>query len=108
MPVFDTMAQAEHYGRLVVALRTLHRIDQSEHPDYDKRYNVVLDALLAARRCGYEAGIRIDPKEPEWPVVFIELPTGQVSWHLPQHAKAWDEHTTDEKYTRIWALLSSE
>lgn len=49
-------------------------------------------------------------------VVFIDLPTGQVSWHialtdlrlfdhLPRNAgRKWDGHTTPEKYARLDAL----
>lgn len=51
--------------------------------------------------------------DPEWHgCVFIDLPTGQVSWHyhdreaglfetLPAYTKPWDGHTTAEKYTRL-------
>lgn len=53
----------------------------------------------------------------EWlNIVYIELPTGQVSWHihedlLPLFAhldydlkKKWDGHTTEEKYDRLLSL----
>lgn len=69
--------------------------------DTDARYGLILKALALANMCGYEAGIRIDPQEPEWPVVFIELPTGQVGWTIPQHSHKWDGHTTDDKWRRI-------
>jgi hypothetical protein len=47
--------------------------------------------------------------------VYIDLPTGQVSWHfhdddahlfdtLPPYAGAWDGHDTAEKYRRLNAL----
>ena len=47
--------------------------------------------------------------------VYIELPTGQVSWHfhdsqaylfdhLPQQRIEWDGHDTPEKYRRLAAL----
>lgn len=69
--------------------------------DHERRYGMVLRAVARAHTLGLVAGFRIDPKEPDWPVAFIELPTGQVSWHLPQHPNAWDGHTTEEKYDRI-------
>jgi hypothetical protein len=69
--------------------------------DHERRYGMVLRAVAKAHTLGLVAGIRSDPQEPEWPVAFIELPTGQVSWHLPQHPNAWDGHTTEEKYKRI-------
>jgi len=51
-----------------------------------------------------------------WCVVYVELPTGQVSWHVQEselslfsHAyrdigNPWDGHTTEEKYARLAAL----
>jgi|SRR6187551_3854827 len=59
-----------------------------------------------------------DPKwHHEWMnIVYITLPTGQVSWHLhdsdlPLFAHLelnekikWDGHTTEEKYERLLAL----
>lgn len=49
--------------------------------------------------------------------VYIDLPTGQVSWHfhdsqaylfagLPAYTKGWDGHTTEQKYRRLAALSS--
>lgn len=69
--------------------------------NYDVRYNLVFEALHLALKKGYNAGVRIDSLEPEWPVVYIELPTGQVSWHIPQHNQQWDGHSTEDKYRRI-------
>ena len=50
--------------------------------------------------------------------VYINLPTGQVSWHyhdsqaylfadLPPYQGAWDGHTTPEKYARLAALSAT-
>jgi hypothetical protein len=69
--------------------------------DYALRNGFVISAMRQAHIVGLPVGIRIDPEEPEWPVVFIELPTGQVSWHIPQHGIPWDGHTTEEKFERI-------
>jgi hypothetical protein len=73
---------------------------------YDLRNRTVLRALGEASTYGYEVGIRLDPSEPEWPVAFIELPTGQVSWHLKQHERTWDGHDTEEKYRRVQDFLA--
>lgn len=69
--------------------------------DYASRYRLVFEAIALALRAGIHAGIGLDPEEPDWPVAFIELPTGQVTWHFPSHPIAWDGHDTDEKYRRI-------
>ena len=74
---------------------------QEHDTEYHIRYSLVLMALGTAADLGLAAGIRFDPEEPEWPVVYIELPTGQVSWHMPQHPVPWDGHDTEEKYRRI-------
>lgn len=34
-------------------------------------------------------------------MVYLELPTGQVSWHLPAHGIGFDGHSTAEKYRRV-------
>lgn len=88
---------------LVEHLKEIARIDSQEPNvrDYDLRNVFVLHAMSRAAEIGLDVGIRIDPKEPEWPVVYIELPTGQVSWHLPQHNEEYDGHSTGEKYLRL-------
>lgn len=59
-----------------------------------------------------------DPDEPDWPVVIIETPTGQMSWHIApddvhlfEHVmetdrmcRGWDGHSTTEKYRRLAEL----
>lgn len=59
---------------------------------------------------GLKTGVRPDT---EWPVVFVELPSGQVSWHIPseefhkffpsmnKYDGEWDGHTPEEKYRRV-------
>lgn len=63
----------------------------------------------------------IDPAEPDWPVLYIEGPTGQVSWHIPKAeviaaypeftghfappGPEWDGHSIETKDDRIRALL---
>lgn len=79
-------------------------IEQNDE-NYDERYRLVLEAVARAAEVGIPTGFRLDPDEPEWPVAFIELSTGQVSWHLPQHSRAWDGHSTPQKYERIHAYV---
>jgi hypothetical protein len=77
-------------------------------------------ALVLALRCGLHGGIGTDPAEPDWPVVYLDLPDGtarrQVSWHIPQaelvgglprYAGAWDGHDNAEKARRILSFLIS-
>ncbi len=82
-------------------LAELLKIIKENDVNYDTRYKLVFKAVSLALENGLQAGVRIDENEPEWPVLYIELPTGQVSWHIPQHAEPWDCHDTEEKYRRI-------
>ncbi len=82
---------------------------------YLERNRCVLLAARLALANGLAAGMGIDEKEePGWQhVIYIDLPTGQVSWHipdsflaeiggmLPAYLKPWDGHTTEEKYWRM-------
>lgn len=84
---------------LVTELCSIHLLDMIH--SYDDRNRCVVKAVWLALMGGMEAGFRIDPEEPDWPVAFIELPTGQISFHIPSHPKIWDNHDTEEKYMRI-------
>lgn len=77
---------------------------------YRERAHLV--ALLAAL---YPSSLAYsDPDTPEWPVVTVETPAGQMSWHVapddvglfdhldgPAEGFEWDGHSTDEKYERM-------
>ena len=84
------------------------------------------DRLVAALSKVWPSRLARHPDEDEswdddwrW-IVFIDLPTGQASWHihddeLPMFAhldrvdgNPWDGHTTDEKYARLAALPTPE
>lgn len=85
---------------------------------YRERAHLV--ALVAAM---YPAVLSYsDPDEPEWPVLYVRSPAGQLSWHInkddldlfshvpvvdPDDARAqWDTHTTEEKYRRVAELAT--
>lgn len=89
--------------------------DDALNSAYTERTNLV--ALLAAI---YPSGWDYaDPACPDWPVVFIDLPTGQASWHISRedwwicaciprrHGAEWDGHTTAQKYQRIRDLIAA-
>jgi hypothetical protein len=86
---------------------------------YAERAKCVLALARAAQAMGCVAGFRDDPdlegaEAALWPVLFIDLPTGQVSWHLTiedrltasdigDYIGVWDRHDTAEKYRRLAA-----
>lgn len=70
--------------------------------------------LVAHLAAGYPSALvyGADPLTPNWPVIFIRLPTGQVSWHISpddldlfanveRGIEVWDGHDTTEKYRRV-------
>ncbi len=80
----------------------------------DRNLAVQVLAVLA-RQLGYQAGIR--NREDEWPILYVELPTGQVSWHIPKEEIAayfpdypgeWDGHDLKEKRDRIRRFLEAQ
>lgn len=73
-------------------------------------------AKLAGRQ-GYKVGLQIDPDEPDWPVLMIDLPTGQVGYHLPkdeivgewpEYDKEWDGHSLAEKRERVGRFIDGK
>jgi hypothetical protein len=84
---------------------------------YAERDMLVALVCRLSQMAGFEVHIAPDETQPdEWKnVVFVELPSGQVSWHI--HVKElgwfedvprrddnkWDGHTDEEKYARVLA-----
>lgn len=81
---------------------------------YTDRNQAFLALAKLAKGAGMDCGIGFDPKEPEWPFVFICLPTGQVAAHYPAeelaaidwlprypHNEMWDGHTLEQKRSRM-------
>lgn len=85
---------------------------------YAERNKCVVGLALLARDLGYKVGLARHPEEDktwedDWRnIVFIELPTGQLSWHMHdsdmymlysfcREPYEWDGHSTEEKYRRL-------
>ena len=80
------------------------------------------NCLVAAMSKCFPAWLELHRKsDTEWEddwrnIVYIELPTGQCSWHIHdshltlfdhlvhQEGDSWDGHTTKTKYERVEAL----
>ena len=76
---------------------------------FDRNQAVQLLAKYAMQ-AGHTVGWNDNPDEPSWPILLIDLPEGQVSWHIPQaevvltappYIGQWDGHTVVEKRRRI-------
>jgi hypothetical protein len=85
---------------------------------YEERAACVAAMVAAAESKGWRCCWWIDPEQGlDWPVVCIELPTGQVTWHFSKRDfeahgldrleqvrnDHWDLHTTKDKYDRLAA-----
>lgn len=83
---------------------------------YNERNRCVALIASFAISKGWKAGLAktdIEGWDPEWHnCVYIDLPTGQASWHfhdrelslfshLPAYEGEWDGHSTEQKYDRI-------
>lgn len=112
-----TMEEKEAFDVVINDLKR-NLINASNARDHAYRERNILVVLLArlALSLGQRAGVGYDPKEPAWPVVFIETSAGQVSWHfspedaalaadLPRYEGRWDGHTTEEKWRRVTELM---
>lgn len=81
---------------------------------YAERNAIVLAFAHMAELQGWDVGKVTDPSEPDWPVLMIQTPQGQVSWHfkadelppaVPDYPGEWDGHDTPEKYARLQRLV---
>lgn len=98
-------------------------LEAQKNGAYAERNQVVALLARVAPWTGWGAGIGRHPEsdatwERDWmTIVFIDLPTGQASWHfhdseysllagLPTYLKPWDGHSTEEKYRRVKECLT--
>jgi len=80
----------------------------------NKAYREVAEMASALAHI-YPSWVNVDPQEPDWPVLYAELPSGQVSWHfspddldliadIPRGGEPWDGHTREERSARLRAI----
>lgn len=103
-------------ARLDLLTAEVERLTRAKDGAYGER-----NALVVALSKLFPASLERHPAEEEWDddwrwIVFIDLPTGQATWHihdieLPYFAhlardtgRKWDGHSTPEKYARLAAL----
>lgn len=70
-------------------------------------------AILVAHLAAIYPSVICASDEPGYALVYVAVPTGQLSWHIAdrdvslfQHVQKsspvlWDGHSTPEKYTRL-------
>lgn len=97
------------------AFRVAKQTEADKNSAYAERNKLVaaLSKLFPASLELAVSGVN-EPIDPEWKwVVIIDLPTGQVSWHIKTSefpmfghllcgtGRKWDGHTTEQKYERL-------
>ena len=77
---------------------------------YDERNVLAFAFAELARDRGWEVGVRFFVDDPLWPILYVETPAGQVSFHVPanevpegypEHTKEWDGHNSTDKLDRL-------
>jgi len=119
--VVDAYAAAVR-GEAEARIAVLERLVTEKNAVYSERNKAVAALAFMAVRAGFKAGTRQhegDEWEADWrTVLFIDLPTGQVSWHfhdseagllkgLPEYDGTWDGHSPEEKYARLDAYAAA-
>lgn len=96
----------------------IERLRTQKDSAYEERNKVV--AALATLFPSGVARTAIPGWSDDWHgCVYIDLPTGQVSWHyhdsqaylfagLPPYTRGWDGHDTPEKYRRLAQFTTAE
>jgi hypothetical protein len=101
------------------------RLTAQKDGAYAERDQCVALIAKMALALGWPVGLgRHDEADESWDrgwlnIIFVELPTGQCSWHvhdgemhlfenLPKYDKTWDGHSTEEKYSRMAACTADQ
>jgi hypothetical protein len=92
-----------------------HSNQSTPNEAYFDRNQAVMAFARLAQKIGWTVGMAHDAAEPDWPVLFVDTPHGQMSWHLPAneielsewpaYPGQWDGHTVQEKRIRLAELI---
>ena len=87
---------------------------------YRERNLTFLALMALARRTGATVGVRVDPTEPDWPVLCIAQKdgAGELSIHVPAklieglefdaYPHAYDGSTKEDVTARLWTIVRDE
>ena len=92
--------------QVIMGMKEVKNESTPDEAYYDR--NLCVQAMLKmAQKLGFITGLKEDP---EWPILYIDLPTGQVSWHIPkqeiltdfpEYNEKCDGHNLQEKRRRL-------
>lgn len=103
---------------LVRVFDELRRVEDQKDTAYRERNMCVLAIAHMAHDAGWGVAHRPDENEKGWNLLFIETPSGQISWHFSDRELAgfspfsvrdtkWDGHSNEEKYRRLLSAVSA-
>jgi len=124
--IYPSNAEDEKAAAIELIAAALDQAAQEAVKDMEQRKdaaylerNQVVAALAKCFPSG-KARTAIEGWSEDWHnCVYIDLPTGQVSWHyhdsqaylfvgVPHYLSAWDGHSTEEKYRRLAQLQAAQ
>jgi hypothetical protein len=122
---FDPLTALGHRPTLTPIGEELEKLEKAKDGAYRERNQLAAALARAAIAMGFRAGVGEHPEgdkewEPDWrTILFIDLPTGQLSWHfhdsewpllagLPRYRGDYDGHSTAEKYRRLMSWRGEE
>ncbi|MEU1309475.1 hypothetical protein ABZ419_11350 [Streptomyces cinnamoneus] len=129
-------ADSQKWADLAVGAERTRRLHEHDADQYEEQLRQRLAVVEAERDAVYRERAHLvaylaalhpshigntDPDAPDWAVVIVEAPGGQLSWHIAERdldlfehvmptnriCRGWDGHTTDEKYERIRTLTAA-
>lgn len=117
-PVFSTQPTLTSVADPGELERKLSDMTIQKDGAYAERNRCVIGLCRLAMALGYQTGMgEHNPDDENWDaewrgIVYIDLPVGQVSWHihdserglfefLPPYVGKWDGHDTATKYRRV-------
>ena len=90
----------------------MNKLESTPDEAYLDRNLAVQVMAKMALQLGCRVGVR--EREEEWSILYIDLPTGQVSWHIPaseligdfrDYEGEWDGHDLEMKRRRVIRFL---
>ena len=110
LPDFDGMGGVTMAEAAAEIIRLRAKVDAV----YSERNRLAAAFARMALAAGFKAGKGVDPDETKWPVVYVDTPNGQVSWHIaeadqgvlegmPQYNGEWDgKFTARDPAWSVW------
>ena len=84
---------------------------------YAERNRIAQALGKMAMEMKYNVGIKNDSEDKEYVILYIDLPTGQVSWHIPrreligkfpEYNGNWDGHQIETKIERVEEYIKKD